>query len=382
MQHDADRPLTITAAVGLSVFGMASFLVIPMLVAGVIQSLHYSDQQVGLLSSLLSLGVMASAIAAGFWVRLLPWRLAARVSLLGMLASTAVAIQFHSPWPFLASQCLIGFFGGSLYSLSLTVLADGRHPDRNFGFSVASQVAFQVAGLLVGPSLLRVGGINAVLGLFGIVSIVGLPLVTALPTRGRIPTEIGHAKRRLFTFPVLLALAGCFLFLFNVNCYWTYVEPIGVAAGLSEQAIANDLAIGVAVGIVGALLASWLGERYGRTRPIGVSACLIVVAVMMLPYATGSMAYLLSAAIYNFGWNLSLAYQYAAVNAVDGTGRGIAVAPAFHAGGGAAGPAVAALLMTANNYHVIYWLTSVAVLASFAAFAASAAHRTRPVTAT
>jgi hypothetical protein len=95
----------------------------------------------------------------------------------------------------------------------------------------------------------------------------------------------------------------------------------------------------------------------------------------MLPYASRSSAYLLSAGIYNFAWNLSLSYQYAAVNAVDDTGRGIAIAPAFHGGGAAAGPAVAAFLMRGSDYQVVYWLSSAAVLLSCGAFALSAACR-------
>jgi MFS transporter, DHA1 family, inner membrane transport protein len=373
----ADRAHTIGAAIGLSVFGMASFLLMPLMVASAIQSLHYSDRQVGVLASLLAMGTMVSAVAAGFWVRRVSWHLAACFSLLGLFASSAASILFHGSWPFLTAQCLSGFFGGSLYSLALTVLADGRHPDRSFGFSVSAQVGFTVAGLLAGPSLLRVGGINAVLSLVGGLCLVGLALVPALPTHGRVAAAADQGKRRLLTAPLLYALAGCFLFFFNVNCYWTYVGPIGAAAGLSERVIANDIAIGVAIGIAGSLLASWWGERYGRTRPIGVAAVLIVAAVLMLPYAANSMVYLVSSAIYNFAWNLSLSYQYAAVNAVDDTGRGIAVAPAFHSGGAAAGPAIAALLITTHNYHIVYWLSSVAVIASFAIFALSAAYRSR-----
>jgi len=374
LERRLDRAGTIAAAVALSVIAMASFLVLPLLVDGAMQSLHYSDQQVGVLSSLVSVGVTVSAVVAGFWVRRVSWRLAASVALLGVLASAAVSMAFKNPWPFLTAQCLGGFFGGSLYSLALTVLADGSRPDRSFGFSVAAQVAFQVAGLLAGPSLLRYRGIDAVLGLFAALAITGLALAAALPPHGRVPDATGPG-RRLLTLPVAFALAGCFLFFFNVNCYWTYIGPIGTAAGLSERTIANDLAVGVAVGIAGALLASWWGERYGRARPIGISALLIVAAVLMLPYASRSSAYLLSAGIYNFAWNLSLSYQYAAVNAVDDTGRGIAIAPAFHGGGAAAGPAVAAFLMRGSDYQVVYWLSSAAVLLSCGAFALSAACR-------
>ena len=150
-----------------------------------------------------------------------------------------------------------------------------------------------------------------------------------------------------------------------------------MAAGLPAQVIATDLAIGVAVGISGALLASWWGERYGRLGPIGASALMIVAAIVILAATGHSWPYLASAALYNFAWNLSLSYQYAAVHAADTTGRGIAITPAFHGAGAAAGPAVAALWVSASDYRVVYWLSSVAVVLSLLAFAASVASRRR-----
>ena len=94
LERRLDRAGTIAAAVALSVIAMASFLVLPLLVDGAMQSLHYSDQQVGVLSSLVSVGVTVSAVVAGFWVRRVSWRLAASVALLGVLASAAVSMAF------------------------------------------------------------------------------------------------------------------------------------------------------------------------------------------------------------------------------------------------------------------------------------------------
>ncbi len=142
----------------------------------------------------------------------------------------------------------------------------------------------------------------------------------------------------ILRLPTLLALAGCFLFFFNVGCYWTYVELIGSAAGLGRRELANGLAIGVAFGIAGGLLASWLGERRGRLFPIAASAVMTAIAALLLLGTLHFVDFLSSAVVYNFAWNLSLAYQYAAVNAADRTGSGVAAAPAFHNAGFTVGP--------------------------------------------
>ncbi len=362
-----DAAPTIAAAVCLSVFGSAAFLILPQLIEAAVADLHFTDQQVGFLSSALMAGSTVSAIAATFWVRRVSWRTATMAAALGVVATSVTSLYCHGVLTFMLLQALNGFFGGSLYSLSLTVLSDGRHADRHFGYSVASQVAFQVAGLVVGPWLIGRGGINALLTLFIGLNLVAAAISAWIPAGGaRVAATTRSA--RLWTGPTLLALAGCFLFFFNIGCYWTYVELIGTGAGLGAQSVANGLAVGVAFGIAGALLASYLGDRRGRLLPIGASAVLTVLAVLPLLAHFSFHTFVGSAIVYNFVWNLSLTYQYSTVNAVDTTGRGVAAAPAFHAAGGSVGPAVAALLIGPGDYRAVIVLAAVSALLSFACF--------------
>ena len=75
-------------------------------------------------------------------------------------------------------------------------------------------------------------------------------------------------------------------------------------------------------------------------------------------------AYVTALVIYNFAWNFSLTFQYSAVNAVDGTGRGVAARPAFHGLGAAIGPGIAAAVQTitfaicADDQFSAYFMTS------------------------
>jgi len=303
---------------------------------------------------------------------MIAWRLnAASLALATLLAANLVSLWDHAPLPFLAAQCIAGFAGGALYSLALTVLSDGPQPDRNFGYSVAAQVSYQVTGLLLGPTLLQALGINGLLLLILAGNVLGLACIAPLP--GADPRGLPRSGgARLFTPAMLLALGGCFLFYFNVGVYWTYIELIGRAAGHGAQEVADSLALGVGLGLPGALLAAWWGERRGRVLPLALGALLIVVSAALVLHRPALAQLSASAVLYNLAWNLSLAYQYAAVNALDRSGRAVAVTPAFAAGGIALGPAVAALLLDGRDYAGVLWLCAGAALASFLCFWISA----------
>ncbi len=360
----------LVAAIALTVISMAAFLVLPLYVGAAAQSLGLSQQQLGFLASAVAAGSALSSVAMMFLVRRPPWGRAASVALLLLLVPMAGSLFVDDVRVFMALQGIAALGSGSAYSLALTALADRRHPDRAFGFSVAAQVTFQVAGMLLLPQLVARAGIDGILGLFIAMEVAGLFLVRWLPDAGKaLPAPVG--RMAVVTAPVLLALFGCFFFFFNVGAVWTYIERMAVLEQFSAQQIGSGLAIGVFFGIPGALLASWCGDRFGRVAPLTLGAAGTVVALVLLRSGMSFAAYVMAVAIYNFVWNFSLAFQYAAVNAVDPGGRGVAAAPAFHGAGVAVGPAFAALFVTATNLAAVNIVGGIGAVASLLLFVAA-----------
>lgn len=362
-----DSPSTIAAGVTLSVVAIATFLLLPPFIEAAVTDLGYTEGQVGVLSASIMGGSTVASLAASLWVRRSSWRRAAVLALLGLLIANVTSMFWHRLAPFLALQSFGGFCGGSLYSLSLTVLSDGARPNRGFAYAVGAQTLYQVFGLIAGPFLLRHGGMNTILGLFSLLCVAGALMVAFLPRHGRI-AKTQAARAALLSVPVAFALAGCFLFYVNVNAYWTYIERIGTTAGLDLGAVSNSLALGTVASMGGVVLATWLGERWGLIGPIAASALAIVAAMALLTGTLHLMPYVLSSVIYGNAWNLSMTYQYSTVNAVDASRRGVALAPAFHNAGGAAGPAIAALFVREHDHGSVIWLVSLSVLASLGCF--------------
>ena len=376
MVHRSRNSTAVLAAgLGLTVVGASTFNVLPLLTAGAATALGFSEAQVGAMSVAITIGSGVAAIFAGMWVRSLPWRGIAAWALGGMLAANSLAMFIHRDWAFMLVQGAAGFFGSSVFCLGMTILSDRHESARTFGVAGALQVAFQVAALLAGPTLLRIAGLSGILAVLATISGLAIFLVPMLPSRGRPVTRSG-ASLAFFKPATVAGLLGYLMFFVNVGAYWTYIELMGQARGLTERVVANGLATGISAGALGGVFAWVLGERIGRFLPVGIGAILTVVAAFLVSGSFGVGAFVVSGLLYFFAWNYSYVYQLSIINAVDTTGRAVAITQAFGYAGGSAGAAAAASLLRPGDYSGVTWVTTVSVCLSTALFAvASLAHR-------
>ena len=366
--HSARSVLVI--GVGLTVIGGAPFNILPLLTAASSEMLGFSDRQAGILSLTLSGAAGASALLASTWVRSVNWRRAAVISLSGLLGANALSMLLHAYGPFVVLQGVSGFCASAAFSLGMTMLSDRVDSARSFGVATASQVLYQVLALLAGPALLRAGGMNAVLLLMAIPSGLAMSFIPRMPARGRaLPTQL--LPKGLLKPATVVAIAAFGAWFVNVGGYWTYIELIGQSRGMADHVIATCMAVGLMGGVVGGALSWMLGERFGRLWPIGVASALTALSAWLLTGSSTVLPFVISALIYVFAWNFSWAYQIAMVNAVDPSGRGVAVISAFGFIGCAVGAGLAALFVHPGHYQAVIGLEILGVGSSFLLFVLS-----------
>ena len=365
------------AATGLVlvVLGGSIYNILPLLAAGAADRLGFSAAQAGMMSSVLTGAAGASALLAGAWVRSLRWSRAAPLALGGMCAAGLAAMLVHGYWSFVLLQGLASFCGSAAFSLGMTILSDGHESTKGFGVAISAQALYQIAALWAGPSLLRLSGLDGVLALVAVPAGLAIALTPLLPTRGRTVTAHGAAKELLLP-ATLAAFVGFTAFFIGAGAYWTYLELMGQALGMTTREVANWSAVAVAAGVPGGLLAAVQAGRFGSLRPLVFAAVLILIAAVMLTGSYGATAFGVAGAIYYFAWCYCLPYQFALVNDVDATGRAIAITGACAFFGSAGGAALAALYVTPHDYRAVVWIVGIGVCVSTSAFALAAAiHR-------
>src|SRR6185437_14999004 len=264
MESRAPQRKLAVAAIGLAlvVLGASMYNILPLLTAGAADKLGFSARQAGVMSSVLTAASGASALLAGAWVRSLSWSRGAAISLGGMSAACLAAMLTHGYWPFVLLQGLAAFFASGAFSLGMTILSDGRESARGFGVAISAQAAYQIAALWAGPSLLRLSGLDGVLALLAVPAGLGVALAALLPAAGRVVKTHGAGKG-LVKPATLATFMGFSAFFIGAGAYWTYLELMGEAQGMTAQQVANWAAIAVAAGIPGGVLAWLQGGRFG-----------------------------------------------------------------------------------------------------------------------
>ncbi len=188
-----------------------------------------------------------------------------------------------------------------------------------------------------------------------------------LPAKGRAIAREAHGG--LLRPAPLLAFLGFATFFVGAGAYWTYIELMGQAQGMAAHVVADTVALSVAAGIPGGLLASAQGGRLGTLWPLAFATCLTLVAAFFLGAIRGVVAFGAAGILYYFSWCYSLAYQFTLVNLVDVTGRAVALTGGCAFFGSAGGSALAALFVTPSDYHPLVSLVVAAACVSFVMYA-------------
>jgi hypothetical protein len=162
----------------------------------------------------------------------------------------------------------------------------------------------------------------------------------------------------------VLGLAAILIYQSGFWGVFTYLERIGMDAGIGAVAIGNALFLGQMGGLAGALLAVVLGTSAGRFAPLAVSLALIAAACGWLRVSVTLFSFTVVSVLLNFGFYWSQPYSTAAVARADTTGYLTAAVSVVLPLTAAAGPALAAALIASGSYRGLLGLGVLAMPAA------------------
>jgi MFS family permease len=181
-------------------------------------------------------------------------------------------------------------------------------------------------------------------------------------------TQVGTKPREPFAIGLAVsALGAMFAYFLAQGVIWTYLFRIAISGGLSEGQAAFGLTIAQFAGILGALIPSIVGARFGRAIMLAIAISAGIVPLLFFLYGSiTALSYAIAVCVYNFGFNKTHPYLLATMASFDGSGRVVTFAVAMQTLGLAIGPAIGAALLIGNSFIVVQWFGIAAFAASFA----------------
>jgi MFS family permease len=107
------------------------------------------------------------------------------------------------------------------------------------------------------------------------------------------------------------------------------------------------------MGVLGAWTFGACGARIGRSRALTLSVLGGSLCLLLLTAQTTFAIFALVVCVYNFFWNVAQPALLSAMAVFDRRGRMVLAATAMQMIGLAAGPALAAFVMTSGNYSKV-----------------------------
>lgn len=324
----------------------------PELVGALVDCLHITPERAGLITSaqLTGSAVGASCVLLG-WLRL-PVAQRLWLSVLGMATCDLTCAFLTSAPALIVCRGLSGTAAGVGFATVTAAVSCLPRPTLVYGATLVAQMLFGIIGYLSMPLLLEHIGLRGIfISLAGLGTLAGLFMTGSSDSETRSSTAVEGNRRPLDPAIVLLLFSLSCVFLARA-AIWTYLERIGVAAGLSARAIAIALALSMAAGLIGAVMASVMSSaKTGRAMVAGVS--MMAASTVLLFGSASASVYTLAAAGFNGTLMYVLPFYLAAFARAPPGERHVTIASVIVFAGLGLGPLIGSRLLVNSSYN---WL--------------------------
>jgi len=347
----------------LATAGLFYVNIMPALVDGLIGGLGFSNRDAGLVGSANVYGAAAGALGAVFLVKRVSWRSTSELLLLALMALDWLSMAIDSPQLLIALRFLHGLVGGTLVGVGFAVIARTYEPDRTFGYLLTVQFGLGGLGLLYLPGLVPDYGTSALflsLIAFSAVTLLMLPFLDDYPAETRVNEDSPSSP--VARGPLLMALAGTFLFQAANMGIYAYLIGMGRHYGLDTPFISHVLGVAAWIAIAGSVAVIFLSTRFGRMLPLGIGILFTIAGTWILHYSDVKLMFWIANVGVGITWAFVISYLLGMCSEFDDHGQTAALGGFASKMGLASGPMVAALLVGEDNYALLINLAIIALV--------------------
>jgi len=344
--------------------GPQMVVVLPGLVQGYVERLGYSEKDAGFLASMETWGMFVATFVMIVLISRVNWRTLMAGSLLTMILANVGSMLIHDTVALYVLRFIAGFGGATIVVVSYAMIGLTIRKNRNFGWALFFVLLYGAVVFPILPKIYALFGINGAFFLFAAFAACGLPFVRGLPVAGKHVEERDPEAINLSMMLKGLAVVTMLLYFIGQIGVWSYFYRFGIRYGMSEQAVGSALSISQFFGLAGAFSVVLFSRFVRRDITLFLAIGISIVTVATLFGTYDFLAFVLISGVYQYLWNGTHPFLLGALASFDPSGRVIVYGTAMQFLGVAAGPAIAALIITEESLSNVLWMGILFMLAS------------------
>jgi predicted MFS family arabinose efflux permease len=352
---------TISFAVFMALVGYSVMVTVPVLSTALVQTLSFTEEQVGRVWGSDMLGFSIGAVVAALSVARVNRRHLVMGGIVLSIGANALCMFMVDYEPIMWLRLATGIGSGIFTGTAVATLGGTTKPVRAFNILLLG-FSFSAAGELhLFPQLSLNGiywffiGSTAVCALF-LRWLPSKPLNDEERQQQREIEDHSENWRVPVILPVFCLVAVCFTYI-NIGGYFTYIELAALDDGISPDWVTPLLTWSSFLALVGCLLAL-LCARFGLFRPLFVALLSMAVLVGMLSGGITNINLAVSLFSFMALWTFVDVYQSSMMGYMDRSGSLVALLPSVQGFGQFVGPNIAASIIGAGLGYSTMFLVS------------------------
>ena len=165
------------------------------------------------------------------------------------------------------------------------------------------------------------------------------------------PLHSHETQKLRWSLATILPLPIAFFEMAALGSIWAYLEPLGLAAGFSEQGAQSVVSLVLVMQVLGGLTAVWAVRRspVAVTLALGAAALAAIAVGVHFTPAGAFVSFTLLFAAFGFAWLFLMPFQVALALRADPPGRVAVLISAAQLIGSAIGPLGASLVVNGDD---------------------------------
>ena len=334
---------------------------VPVLSTALVQSLSFTEEQVGRVWGNDMLGFSIGAVISALSVARINRRHLVMGGIVLTIGANALCMFMVDYETVMWLRFVTGVGSGIFTGTAVATLGATTKPVRAFNILMLG-FSFSAAGEIYLFSQLSLDGIYWFF--IGSAAVCGgflrwLPSKPLNAEELRYQSEIEDQSedwRVPVTLPILCLVAVCFTYI-NIGGYFTYIELAALDEGISPELVTLLLTWSTFLALVGCLLAL-VCARFGLFRPLFVALLSMAVLVGMLSGGITNINLAVSLFAFMALWTFADVYQSSMMGYMDRRGSLVALLPGVQGFGQFVGPNIAASIIGAGLGYSTMFLVS------------------------